>query len=261
MPGFTARSAVGYTPESKMPLASSPVAMSRVLSPPARRASSDPGVDDPPELRPALARARREADQRDGAAEPRAGGRERAPGLGAPELVELGRGHGGGPAERREVGEQLLLLALDAAPRIDHEQHPAQRGPLAEVGLDQRLPRAPLRLRAHREPVAGQVHQHDPLVQREEVELPGPPRRAARARQAAPADERVDERRLTDVRAAGDRDLGRPGRRPAASSARGAEEAHRDDLTPPGGPSAAPALRPLRCSDAPRQTPARLAPR
>src|SRR5207237_1291945 len=94
-----------------------------------------------------------EADQRDGAAEPRAGGRERAPGLGAPELVELGRGHGGGPAERREVGEQLLLLALDAAPRIDHEQHPAQRGPLAEVGLDQRLPRAPRGPYASRVPV------------------------------------------------------------------------------------------------------------
>src|SRR5437016_14681258 len=104
-----------------MPIASSPVAMSRVLSPTDRRASSDPGIDDPPERRPALARARGEADQRDGGADARGGGRERTPGLRAPELVELGRGHGGEPPERREIGEQLLLPGLDAAPRIHPE--------------------------------------------------------------------------------------------------------------------------------------------
>src|SRR3989442_9619631 len=124
-----------------MPIASSLVAMARVLSSTARPASSDPGVDDPPERRPPLAGARGETDQRDGAAQPRAGGRERAPGLGAAELVELGRGHGGGSAERREIGEQLLLLGLDAAPRLDPEQHPRPRGPPPEGGPGQALPR------------------------------------------------------------------------------------------------------------------------
>src|SRR5439155_9028466 len=87
---------------------------------------------------------------------------------------------------------------------------------------------------ADREAVAGQVHQNEPLVEREEVELPGPPRRAARARQPAPADEHIDERGLADVRAPGDRTLGWSGRRPAAGGGRGAEEARRDDLTHPG---------------------------
>src|SRR5262249_5770826 len=75
-----------------------------------------------------------------------------------------------------------------------------------------------------------QIDQHEALVDEEEVDLPRPARRAAGARQAAPAQERIQQRRLADVRTAGDCHLGQARRRTAARGGRGAEEAGRGDL-------------------------------
>src|SRR5258705_9178729 len=132
-------------------------------------------------------------------------------GRAAPELVDLGHDEGCRPTDLGEEAEELDLLALEPAPDVDQQDDAAERLAPAEIGLHERPPRLALALRADREPVARQVDQAEALVHQEEVDLSRASRRPRRPREAAPAEHGVQERRLADVRAARDRDLGRSG--------------------------------------------------
>src|SRR6185503_9446492 len=125
-----------------------------------------------------------------------------------PELVELGGDQHGRPADLGEEPEELDLLALEPAPHVDEHDHATQRRALAEIRLDERPPRGALARRTHREPIARQVDDPEPLVLQEEVELSRPSRRARRPREAAPAEDGVDERRFPHVRPPANGDLG-----------------------------------------------------
>src|SRR5262249_19330566 len=94
-------------------------------------------------------------------------------------------------------------------------------------------PAAPLRLRADGEPVAGEIDDDELLVDEEEVELACSTRRAAGACKPAPAKQRVQQRRLPDVRAACHGHFRQSRRRAAAGRGRGAEEPGRGDLHGP----------------------------
>ena len=111
-----------------------------------------------------------------------------------PHVVRLGQhalvGHGGAvhQVHHRDVG------GLDLDPRVQQQQHPAQRGPAAQVFEHQALPVLLHRLGRLRVAVARHVHQRQPAAEVEEVELPGAPRRVGGARQGVMADQGVDER-------------------------------------------------------------------
>src|SRR5215470_10220220 len=249
-PGRTSRSAWRTvsppTPESKIPIAPSgeliaapyppwrgtPQATARAASRTpcsaegAIRDGVAPRADDPPQLGPSLPGTRREANEGDVRREPVAQAGDRRPGCVSAELVELGRDDDRPPPQPpRHIAQKVILIVLDAAADVDHDQNAHQRRTLCEVRLDQRSPGAPLRLGPDREPVAREVDEHEGVVHEEEVQLPRPSRRRADARQPAPSNERVDQRRLADVRPPRDRDLGQAGRWPPAGRRRGTEEA------------------------------------
>src|SRR5207249_5829861 len=136
--------------------------------------------------------------------------------------------------------EDLLLLGLETAPHVDDQHDAAERRPPAKVALDEGAPGDALALGTDREAVAGQVDEHEALVHLEEVELPRAPRRRARPREPATADQAVQHRGLPDVGPAGDRHLGQSGRRLAAGPRRRAEEAGLGD---PHARNAQPAAR------------------
>src|SRR5581483_11209566 len=225
------------TPESKMPMAPSRAAIPARLCPTGGPASSSgrrspgrrgrPRREDAPQLRPSLARPRGEPDQRQPGRERRAERRERAPGRTPTELVGLRRDDGGGQSERRDVAQHVVFFRLDAAPQVDQQDDAAERGPLAEIRLHERAPRASLGFRPDRVAVAGQIDEHEPVVREKEVELPGASGRRAHAGERTPAEDGVQERRLADVRPARDRNFGRPRRWSAAGRRCGAEEARR----------------------------------
>src|SRR5690606_32715441 len=79
-----------------------------------------------------------------------------------------------------------------------------------EVARNGRGPVLALALRDLRVAEARQIDEAALRVQLEDHELLRPPRRAARAGEAAPLAQRVDEARLADVRATGKRDLRTP---------------------------------------------------
>jgi hypothetical protein len=105
-----------------------------------------------------------------------------------------------------------------------HDHHDAREGrsPL-QVGVNELFPLVAKGMRGARESVAGQVDQpRFPLVfLPERVEIDGlrAAGRLAGKRKALAAEQRVDRARLADVRAAGEGELGRAGRRDIAGPA------------------------------------------
>ena len=113
---------------------------------------------------------------------------------------------------------ELPLLVVDPAARVDQHGEQRQRRPPARVALDQRLPGVALVARDLGVAVARQVDE----AQRP-IGAPRPSRSSnntmPRVRpgvfevraSASPAGQPVEQRRLADVRAPGEGDLGRPG--------------------------------------------------
>ena len=126
--------------------------------------------------------------------------------------VELGEHADHADAARREPWRRGRSRRCPGRGAVLEQEREAQRGALREIAFDEILPRATL-VSAHlREAVARQVHETQLALRpqhAEEVHEPRAPGRAARAREAAPRHEAVQQTRLADVRTAEERDLGR----------------------------------------------------
>ncbi len=110
---------------------------------------------------------------------------------------------------------QGIVGVLGADLGIDQQQDAPQIGPAADVGIDQAGPALDLGFGDLCIAVARQVHQHQVRAEIEEIDLLRPARRVGDARQMLPAGERVQEARLADIGAAGERHLRQSGRRQA----------------------------------------------
>jgi hypothetical protein len=100
--------------------------------------------------------------------------------------------------------------------RVHDHYHAGKRGARAQIGVDQLLPLLALRVRCAREAVAGQVDEARPARQLIEVDGLRTPGRLAGEGEALALEQRIDRARLADVRAAGERQFRRPGRRQIA---------------------------------------------
>jgi hypothetical protein len=103
--------------------------------------------------------------------------------------------------------------------RVHDHYHAGKRGARAQIGVDQLLPLLALRVRCAREAVTGQVDEARPARQLVEVDGLRTPGRLAGEGEALALEQRIDRARLADVRAAGERQLRRPGRRQIARAA------------------------------------------
>ena len=139
-------------------------------------------------------------------------------------LVALGQHDGvgdGGLVERRH---RRFVAVLDPAPSVDQHEGAHQRRAAAQIVADQADPGGGFRLADRGVAVARHVDQGQPVAEREEDQLLGSPGRVRRARQRRAAGQRVDQRRLADVGAAGEGDLRRADRRQAVGLGGGEEE-------------------------------------
>src|SRR5262249_51216451 len=104
----------------------------------------------------------------------------------------------------REPRHEVELLFLGVAADGEEEAHASERRTLLEVRLDQRAPALARGLADLGVAEARQVDEEEPrlAVDLEPVDEARAPRRARRAREPVLADERVDQARLADVRAA-----------------------------------------------------------
>ena len=136
-------------------------------------------------------------------------------------LREFGRLHLVGLGEHDLVGdrrlvqqvEHLLVGLEDAMAGIDQHEGTGEARPAAQISLQHRLPGFYIRLRGLGIAIARHVHQDQRLVHIEEIELARAPRRVGGPRQTIDAGQRIDERGLADVGAAGKGNLHSPGRR------------------------------------------------
>jgi hypothetical protein len=110
---------------------------------------------------------------------------------------------------------------------VDQEADQRQAGPAAQIGEDQLGPGLDRGLGRPGIAVAGHVDQDEPTREVEEVELLGPARRVGGSGEPAPAHERVQQRALADVRATGERHLGRARGRQLLEPGHAQEEAGR----------------------------------
>ena len=145
------------------------------------------------------------------------------------DLVGLGQDQA--IADRRLVEHvhDLAIDILDAVPRIDQHQRPLEHVAPAQEVVDQEAPLPDDVLGRLGEAVAGHVDQpeRERLADVEEVELLRPPRRVRRARQAVAVGQRVEQRRLADVRPARERHFGHVGVGQMLELRRGFEERDR----------------------------------
>ncbi len=118
-----------------------------------------------------------------------------------------------------------LVGRLEADPRVDQQHDAAQCRPSAQIGEHRPLPRLLHALRRLGIAVARHVHEGEPAGEVEEVELLGAPGRGRDPRQRPPSGERIEQRRLADIRAAGERHLGPARRRQLIHRLRRVEEA------------------------------------
>src|SRR5262249_25897443 len=125
-------------------------------------AAAGGGEDCPPEVGEALAGFGR--DEEGLAREPQALPRRRRGrgGLVLRQLVALGEDGGAGPARLGEPAEELDLLVLDAAARVDEHHHRGEDAPVFDVPLDERAEARSHRLRHLGVPVAGEIHEGEP---------------------------------------------------------------------------------------------------
>jgi hypothetical protein len=107
--------------------------------------------------------------------------------------------------------------------RVHHDDHAGEGGPGDNVGANKLLPVRAQRLRNAREAISGQIDQAS-RANVVEVDRLRATRSLAGEREALAADNRVDRAGLADVRAAGEGDFRRPGRRQLGGFADGGEE-------------------------------------
>ena len=132
------------------------------------------------------------------------------------QLVDLRQHDDRRHADLGEEVEHLQVVLRRVVAHVEQLHDAAQRRRASQVPLDQRQPLRLSLLRDPRVAVARQVDEHELLVHLEEVDLARAARRVAHARERLAAHEPVEQRRLADVRAAGERDLRQLVRRPPA---------------------------------------------
>ena len=123
-------------------------------------------------------------------------------------LVALGEDGLVGNGGLVQHGHHGAVGVPDAVAGVDQKTGPPQRRPPPEIGLDHLRPALDLAFRRLGVAIAGEVRQHQPAAEGEEVELLGAARRSGDAGQALAPGQRVDEAGFADVGAAGEGDLG-----------------------------------------------------
>ena len=114
--------------------------------------------------------------------------------------------------DRRLVEQRhhLFVAVHHPAPGIDQERHPPQPRPSAQVCEDQLLPVCRLGLGALGEAIAGQIDQHQPFRQLEEVDLPCRAGGLGHPRQSLAPGQRIDQAGLAGVGTADKGHFGNP---------------------------------------------------
>ena len=136
-------------------------------------------------------------------------------------FVKTDRVGDGGGVQRTH---RSVIALLQAMPPVDKHEDAGERGTAAQIVARELAPGCGFRFRHRRVTVSRHVDETSLAAKIEEDELLRAARRARRARERRAAGQRVDERGLADVRAAGEGDLRRPDRRQAVGTRGGENE-------------------------------------
>ena len=124
-------------------------------------------------------------------------------------LVALGQHDRIGDGRGVEQLHRDFIAVFQAVAAVDQDEGAQQRRAAAQIVARERAPRGGFVLRDRRVAVARHVDQRDPIAQVEEYQLLRPPRRIGGSGQRSAPGQRVDERGLADVGAAGEGDFRR----------------------------------------------------